>query len=160
MDEVLDRGGRGKKGSSKIAYFISSWNQFFWRWNTKLRSRSFRVVVSSISSAGLSVERPWEDPLRSNRLWIRYSEQNKLPITMNRVWYLTTIVNWASEIISSMNKALNMSNSVYFLFISNTYLLTTNRFDTMHAIEFCHKGIFVPANMLVITWKHPYKDLT
>lgn len=67
-------------------HVMSSWNQLRCRRNTKLRSRSFRVVVSSISSSGLSVMRPWEDPFRSNRRCIRYSEQNKLAMTMNRVW--------------------------------------------------------------------------
>jgi hypothetical protein len=34
----------------------------------------------------LSVVRPWEEPFRSKRLWMRYSEQNRLPITTKRVW--------------------------------------------------------------------------
>lgn len=72
-------------------YLMRSWYQLRWRRNTKLRSLSLRVVVSSISPSGISVVRPKDDPFRSNRLWIRYSEQNKLPITMNRVCFPITI---------------------------------------------------------------------
>ena len=68
-------------------YLISSWNQFRCRRKTKLRSRSLRVVVSSISPSGLSVVRPWEDPFRSNLLCILYSEQKRLPITMKRICF-------------------------------------------------------------------------
>lgn len=75
-----------KHNAENKNYLMRSWNQLCCRRNTKLRSRSFRVVVSSISSSGLSVIRPWEDPFKSNRLWIGYSEQKRLPITMNRVW--------------------------------------------------------------------------
>lgn len=71
-------------------YLMRSWYQLRWRRNTKLRSLSLRVVVSSISPSGISVVRPKDDPFRSNRLWIRYSEQNKLPITMNRVCFPIT----------------------------------------------------------------------
>lgn len=78
----------------KVLYHLSSWNQDCSRRKTKFRSRSLRVVVSSISLRGLSVVRPWEEPLRSNLLWIRYSEQNTLPITINRVCFFHSIASF------------------------------------------------------------------
>lgn len=52
--------------------------------NSYSRSRSFSVVVSSIST--LSADRPCVEPFKSNRRWIRSSVQNMLPITTNRTW--------------------------------------------------------------------------
>lgn len=51
-----------------LNYPMSSWYQERCKRNTKLRSRSLSVVVSSISPSDLSVVRPCEDPFRSNRL--------------------------------------------------------------------------------------------
>lgn len=129
------------------AYLMRSWYQFRWRRNTKLRSLSLRVVVSSISPSGISVVRPKDDPFRSNRLWIRYSEQNKLPITMNRVCFPITI--------HKNQKTKNPCEPKQLKFVPTThYLLAANRFDTMHSKESCHQGIFIPTYVLVITWKH------
>ena len=54
------------------------------RWKVKSKSRSFRVVVSSISI--LSADRPSDDPFKSNLRWILNSVQNTLPITTNRTF--------------------------------------------------------------------------
>ena len=48
-------------------YFMRSWNQFCWRRNTKLRSRSLSMVVSSTSPSDLSVVRPSILPTPTSR---------------------------------------------------------------------------------------------
>jgi hypothetical protein len=134
-------------------YLISSWNKFNCRRKTKLRSRSLRVVVSSISPSGLSVVRPWEDPFRSNLRCILYSEQKRLPITMKRVWFPNKRYD------QTWKKVPLTSKTVETKYFSSTYLWSTNRFNTMHTKELCHQWIFIPANMLIITGKHPNKHL-
>lgn len=62
----------------------NSWNQDFCSRNMKFRSRSLRIVVSLISDSGLIVIRPSEEPFKSKRLWMVYSEQKRLPIMINR----------------------------------------------------------------------------
>jgi len=91
MENLSEANWSRKCKYTQGTYLMRSWYQLLWRRNTKLRSLSLRVVVSSISPSGISVVRPKDDPFRSNRLWIRYSEQNKLPITMNRVCFPITI---------------------------------------------------------------------
>jgi hypothetical protein len=70
----------------RCAHLLNSSNHCFCNRKIKLRSRSFRVVYSSISACGLSVVRPRDDPLRSNLLWIVWSEQNRFPIMTKRTW--------------------------------------------------------------------------
>lgn len=142
------------KPRQQILYHFSSWNQDCSRRKTKQRSRSLRVVVSSISSRGLSVVRPWEEPLRSNRLWIRYSEQNTLPITINRVCF--------SQHNLQVFIWLYFVTSIHTVQIRkvDTNLLTSNRFDTVNPQKFCYERILVLTHMLIVTGKHPDEHLT
>ena len=73
----------------RCSHLWNSWYHCFCNRKIKLRSRSFRVVYSSISAGGLSVIRPRDDPFRSNRLWIVWSEQNKFPIMTKRTWVVS-----------------------------------------------------------------------
>lgn len=75
-----------KKIGIICSHLRNSSNHCFCNRKIKLRSRSFRVVYSSISACGLSVVRPRDDPFRSNRLWIVWSEQNRFPIMTKRTW--------------------------------------------------------------------------
>jgi hypothetical protein len=71
-----------KHTQTQKTYFRSDSRHKGSRMNSYSRSRSFSVVVSSIST--LSAERPREDPFRSNRRCMQRSVQNMLPITINR----------------------------------------------------------------------------
>lgn len=66
------------------SHLQNSWNHDFWRRNMKLRSRSLRIVFSSISASCLSIVRPKTDPFKSKRLWIVYSVQKRFPMMMKR----------------------------------------------------------------------------
>ena len=72
----------------KYDHLWNSWNHCLFSLKMKFRSRSFRVVYWSISVCGLSVVRPRDEPFRSKRLWIGYSEQNRFPIMTKRTWVL------------------------------------------------------------------------
>jgi hypothetical protein len=71
---------------TSLTHLWNSWYQCFCNLNIKLRSRSFKIVYSSISVCGLSVVRPRDEPFRSNLLWIKWSEQNRFPIMTKRTW--------------------------------------------------------------------------
>jgi len=43
--------------------------------------------------------------------------------------------------------------------VNDVHLLPSNWLDTMYTKKFCHKGIFIAGDMLIIACKHPNKNL-
>lgn len=146
-----------KREWKKKGYLWNSWNRVLGSQNVRSRSRSLSVVVSSISTSGFSVTRPWEDPFKSKRLWTPYSDQNTFPITTKR-----TCLYWMAESNSLTIFEMKLDAWSRNYGADAQYHLSLHlscKLDAVQAKEPGDKGTFTCPDVVVVGWKHPQKHL-